>query len=163
MNLTSLPVSEPIPDASIDKLIIEPICAAEFVPDESSSWLDLGSGGGSPAIPLRLLHGSGKLTMVEARERKCAFLREVVRTLELPRTFVAAVRFEGFTASEPADLITLRAVRIDGDTLDRICRWSSQVAVLLCFGGSIDDARFSSVASRALPDGSVLRVFQRLG
>src|SRR3954454_1108585 len=59
MNLTALPLADPVSDASLDKLLIEPLVAADLVPKNCSSWIDLGSGGGSPAIPLRLTHRHG--------------------------------------------------------------------------------------------------------
>ena len=51
INLTSLPL-EPLTDHSLDRLIVEPLMAAEYVEDRPIRWFDLGSGGGSPAIPL---------------------------------------------------------------------------------------------------------------
>ena len=42
------------------------------------AWFDLGSGGGSPAIPLKLVRPDARLTMVESKTRKAAFLREAV-------------------------------------------------------------------------------------
>ena len=43
--------------------------------------MDIGSGGGSPAIPFKLAVPRLGLTMVEAKARKSAFLREAVRQL----------------------------------------------------------------------------------
>ena len=45
--------------------------------------MDVGSGGGSPAIPLKLAVPRLSLTMVEAKARKSAFLREAIRHLGL--------------------------------------------------------------------------------
>ena len=47
--------------------------------------LDIGSGGGSPAIPLVLTLSRLRLVMVESKTRKSVFLREAIRALELPR------------------------------------------------------------------------------
>src|SRR5262249_62154900 len=88
VNLTSLALDPP-GDETFDRLVVEPIVAAERmhgVPGGSSSvavWYDLGSGGGSPAIPLKLVRSSWTLTMVESRERKAMFLREAGRHLKL--------------------------------------------------------------------------------
>ena len=48
--------------------------------------MDVGSGGGSPAIPLKLAAPAVALTMVEVKARKSAFLREAIRQLELDST-----------------------------------------------------------------------------
>lgn len=54
--------------------------------------IDIGSGGGFPAIPLAIASGM-QVTLVESVTKKARFLSEVVRELELPVT-VLAVRAE---------------------------------------------------------------------
>jgi 16S rRNA (guanine527-N7)-methyltransferase len=113
INLTSLPL-EGYPTQSIDRLIIEPLLAARFFPAHPFRWLDLGTGGGSPALPLKIIQPDGALEMIESRDRKAAFLREVVRLLELAHAQVRTSRIEDFAEAEPGsavDLITMRAVR----------------------------------------------------
>ena len=136
INLTSLAL-EPATDAAIDRLLIEPLVLARRLAPGVPVWFDLGSGGGSPAVPLRLVKPEGRLVMVEARERKAAFLREVIRVLNLPDTFVEVQRIESVAASHlwaaSADLITLRAVRVDEQLLAAIramLRVGGQVAFL---------------------------------
>jgi 16S rRNA (guanine527-N7)-methyltransferase len=118
INLTALPLDPPT-DETFDRLLVEPLVAAKHVPDSAKIWLDLGSGGGSPAIPLKILRPSIDLTMVEARARKAAFLREAARTLRLSHTAVENARFEEL-ASRPefrhkASLVTVRAIKADDD------------------------------------------------
>ena len=45
----------------------------------NSTIIDLGSGGGLPAIPLAIM--GHNVTLVESDKRKCIFLREALRTL----------------------------------------------------------------------------------
>ena len=161
MNLTALPLIEPIPDSTIDKLIVEPLMAADLVPDSFSTWVDLGSGGGSPAIPLRLAHRQGFLRLVESRERKCAFLREIIRSLELGHTRVDPIRFEALTLERPVDLLTIRAVRLDAALMQLIASWLHPAGILMCFGGQVEDPAFSPLAVKTLPDGSFLRTYRR--
>src|SRR6516164_7658019 len=82
INLTALPLDPPTRE-TLDRLFVEPLAAARYFPRDPVAWFDLGSGGGSPAIPLKILHPEASLTMVEARVRKAAFLREAVRGLVL--------------------------------------------------------------------------------
>ena len=111
-NLTALTL-EAFPDRTLDLLIAEPLAASELVRPDSANWLDFGSGGGSPAIPIKVARARLELTMVESRSRKAAFLREAVRTLDLPRTAVWLGRIEELgSAAGSADLVTIRAVRI---------------------------------------------------
>jgi 16S rRNA (guanine527-N7)-methyltransferase len=162
MNLTSLPLARPFPADSIDKLIIEPLTAAPFFRPDDRTWLDLGSGGGSPAIPLRLAHPEGWLQMVESRSRKCAFLREATRVLNLPDTRVIEGRYESLPAGRDADLITIRAVRIDDALVGWLWELLRTGGRVMAFGGwNSTDSSFADVACVALPDGSELRVLER--
>jgi len=114
INLTSLPLRTPT-DEAFDRLLVEPLAAARHIPDSANIWLDLGSGGGSPAIPLKFLRPSISLTMVEAKARKAAFLREAVRVLGLSEATVEQARFEELASRTEFhhrfDLVTVRAVR----------------------------------------------------
>ena len=53
MNLTGLGAG----DEGLDRLIVEPLAAARHVANPAPRIIDIGSGGGSPAIPLRLALG----------------------------------------------------------------------------------------------------------
>ena len=111
INLTALSDS----DEAIDRLLLEPLAAAAALP-RHAAVADLGSGGGSPAIPIALATESSRLLMVESRSRKVAFLREAARELELNAT-VETVRFEELS-SQPAyravfDVVSIRGVRAD--------------------------------------------------
>jgi 16S rRNA (guanine527-N7)-methyltransferase len=56
--------------------------------------IDIGSGGGLPAIPLAVAMPQVKFTLLEANARKCAFLEHVAATLGLANVVVAAGRAE---------------------------------------------------------------------
>ena len=122
INLTALPLRG-YPAHSIDRLIVEPLMAAALMPLEPLDWYDLGSGGGSPAVPLKVMRPAARLTMVESRSRKAAFLREVLRNTGFAETArVENARLEEVARSHPAvaDFVTVRAVRVDGALLDTI-------------------------------------------
>lgn len=78
--------------------------------DTDREFLDLGSGGGFPAIPLAIA-GAGRFLLVEPNARKASFLRLVARELTLPIT-VRSERAEQIDASRlpEFDVITARAV-----------------------------------------------------
>lgn len=118
INLTALNLSAG--DEAIDRLLIEPLLAARSVRKTDSHLIDIGSGGGSPALPLAIAAPGLQLTMVESKVRKSAFLREAVRTLSLDAR-VLTERYEGLLADpamhEFADVLSLRAVRVDVRTL----------------------------------------------
>lgn len=114
INLTALNLDSG--DDAIDRLLVEPLVAARAVARADRKLIDIGSGGGSPAIPLALASPGLALTMVEVKVRKSAFLREVVRTLGMNAT-VWTSRFEALLSDagmhETYDVLSLRAVRAD--------------------------------------------------
>jgi 16S rRNA (guanine527-N7)-methyltransferase len=131
VNLTALALMNP-PAETLDRLFIEPLAAASHLETSANAgWFDLGSGGGSPAIPVALARPDLRLTMVEARARKAAFLREAVRATGIVAT-VEGHRFEAVASQRPgsAELVTARGVRID-DAL------FSAAAGLLKVGGDL--------------------------
>ncbi len=135
INLTALDN----PDEAIDRLILEPIIAARQLPAATKSLMDVGSGGGSPAIPLKLSAPAMSLTMVEAKARKSAFLREAVRTLRLENTAVETARYEELLARpelhESFDVLSLRAVRVELRTLFTLQAFVRRGGFLFLFRG----------------------------
>ena len=118
INLTALDD----PDEAVDRLLLEPILAARHLPRSDGRMMDIGSGGGSPAIPMKLAASpSASLTMVEVKARKSAFLREAIRVLELPNTSVETTRYEELLTRpelhESFDVLSVRAVRVELRTL----------------------------------------------
>src|SRR6516165_8409736 len=69
INLTALRL-DPVTDEALDRLLVEPLAAVRTFSTDAPVWFDVGSGGGSPAIPMKLAKPAAKLTMIESRERK---------------------------------------------------------------------------------------------
>jgi 16S rRNA (guanine527-N7)-methyltransferase len=123
INLTSLDN----PDEAIDRLLLEPVLAVRHFPAADMTSvrhlriMDIGSGGGSPAIPMKLAAPTATLTMVEVKARKSAFLREAIRVLELDNSGVETNRYEELLSRpelhEAFGVLSLRAVRVEVRTL----------------------------------------------
>jgi 16S rRNA (guanine527-N7)-methyltransferase len=97
---------------------MEPIAAADLLIGEGI-LLDVGSGNGFPAIPLAILHPGIRLVLVEASERKSAFLLTVLREAGLKAAQVVtrrACRRADLTPWLPVRWLTYRGVKI-GDAL----------------------------------------------
>jgi len=139
INLTGLKLTEVSPD-SIDRLLIEPVVAARYVPLKTARMLDIGTGSGSPAIPLALAAPCPSLLMVESKTRKSVFLREAVRTLGLKGAEVVTARFEELLARpdlhEALDLVTVRAVRIESRMLVTLQAFTRPGGLVFLFRGS---------------------------
>ena len=140
INLTAFRLTPEGDDAAIDRLLIEPVVAARYIPENARTLLDAGSGGGSPAIPLKLASTNLSLRMVEVKTRKAVFLREAVRALGLRDAEVETSRFEELLPRaelhEAVDLVSIRAVRIDIRTLNSLQAFLRPGGKLLLFRGA---------------------------
>jgi 16S rRNA (guanine527-N7)-methyltransferase len=121
INLTAFRLQGGGSDESIDRLLIEPLLAAARLPPGATLAADIGSGGGSPAIPLKLAVPTLQMRLVESKTRKAVFLREAIRVLDMRGIEVEAVRYEELLARpelhEALDVVTMRAVRVEPRTL----------------------------------------------
>ncbi len=63
-----------------------------FVPEPGARLLDMGSGAGFPAIPVKIACPEIAVTLVESVKKKASFLRHIVRSLPLTQTNVVDAR-----------------------------------------------------------------------
>lgn len=71
----------------------EPSAASSEMPRTRRAWVDVGSGAGAPGLVLALLlPDSLRMTLVEPKDRRVAFLRSVVGTLGLSHVTVTRGR-----------------------------------------------------------------------
>jgi len=82
-----------------------------FTPDAGTALLDIGSGAGFPALPLKIACPDLSVTLVEAVNKKASFLRHILRTLNIQGAEVAAKRTEQLPVSFHARfaVVTARA------------------------------------------------------
>lgn len=97
INLTAL--KEPVD--LVEKHILDSIMALPWL-TSSGSLLDIGSGGGFPGIPLKIMEASLSVTLIDATRKKVNFLKHVIRTLNLKRIKAIHIRAEEL-AGQPMD------------------------------------------------------------
>lgn len=143
VNLTAFSLEGGGTDAAIDRLLLEPLLAARHLPSDAVSLLDVGSGGGSPAIPLKLARPDLTVHMVEAKVRKSVFLRQVVRSLDLRNTHVQTARFEELLTRadlhEAMSAVSIRAVRLDQPLMTTLQAFLRPGGLLLSFTSANSD------------------------
>jgi 16S rRNA (guanine527-N7)-methyltransferase len=116
-----------------------------LLPLEKCRLADIGSGGGFPGLALKIACPELRLTLIESNKKKCAFLSEVVRALDLENVEVMPIRFEeARVAPDFAEVVTVRAV----GGFSGILRWAKTALsrrghAMLWLGGE-DSTKVSS-------------------
>ncbi len=121
MNLVSAATAEPT--ELVGRHLREALDGVPFLPPRRRglALLDLGSGGGFPALPLLLVRRDIQGTLVESTRKKARFLSEVCRELSLTAS-VSDARFPDSFPMTPAarfDILTSRAVADAGRLVRR--------------------------------------------
>ena len=125
-------------------LLDDSMLGRELVQREEGPVVDVGSGGGAPGIPLAHALPDKKFTLLDAQERKCAFLREYApsnadvvcgRAEEQPLDWAGCAVAKALASPPVAAEWCLPLVRQQG-------------AVVLWVGPSADAERVARVADR---------------
>jgi 16S rRNA (guanine527-N7)-methyltransferase len=89
----------------------ESMYAASVVPVENGRLADVGSGGGFPGLPLKIIRPDLQAILIESNLKKATFLAEVIRELELRDTQVLVRRYEELGEEvAPLDFVCSRAL-----------------------------------------------------
>lgn len=116
----------------------ESLAALPLVPD--GAGLDIGSGAGFPGLVIAAARPGLEMTLVEARERKWAFLSAAARKASLPCRCLNARVSVPLPAGIPAslDLVTARALKLDSNVLGALAeRLAPDGRVLLWVGEEV--------------------------
>jgi 16S rRNA (guanine527-N7)-methyltransferase len=103
------------PAERVAQLVLPVIGAAPWV--RGPRLLDVGSGNGSPGVPLSVLRPDVQVTLLEPRTRRWAFLREVVRELGLGARIDARRERHDAHVGGPVETVTARAVALSPEDL----------------------------------------------
>jgi len=98
LNLTALRTPEEV----VREGILDSLACLPLIPPGPLQVVDVGSGAGFPALPLKLVRPDLSVTLVEASRKKATFLVHVARTLGLTGVRVVRVRAEVF-ATDPRE------------------------------------------------------------
>ena len=118
----------------------ESLAALPLVPDGARTALDLGSGAGFPGLVLAAARPELEVTLAEARERKWAFLLAAARRASLPcRCLNVRVQLPlPAGLPERIDIITSRALKLDGETWKALGDRLREEGRLLLWAGEHD-------------------------
>jgi len=140
--------------AAIARHVEDALAAAPHLP-EGACVVDLGSGAGFPGIPIAIARRDLRLTLVEIREKRVAFLRHVVRVLGLS-VDIRRVSIEDAPA-ETFEFALLRAVAPPGRSAQLARSWVRDTGEIWIWAGP-DAAVPGSLPLPLASGGAILRV-----
>lgn len=122
----------------------ESIFASKLLPVEKCRLADVGTGAGFPGLALKIAFPGLRLTLIEPNKKKCAFLSEVVRSLEFTGVEILPERFEHIRPElMKVNIVTSRAV----GEFKQLLRWSTSALVhrghLVLWVGADDSTRIA--------------------
>jgi 16S rRNA (guanine527-N7)-methyltransferase len=97
------------PDEMVSRHLLDSLSVAQHVDNFGTRWLDVGSGGGMPGIPLAILFPDRQFTLLDSNGKKTRFLTQVKLELKLENLEVVHDRVESFSVDRPFHGIVSRA------------------------------------------------------
>ncbi len=107
MNLTAITEEKDV----VVKHFLDSVLPAQYLP-QNSKVIDVGSGAGFPAIPLKIVRPDLQICMVDSLNKRIGFLNEIIVALNLKNTEAVHARAEDFCQKhrESFDVAVARAV-----------------------------------------------------
>lgn len=130
INLTAIQDDREI----VVKHFIDSLAGLKVIDTEhENEMLDVGAGAGFPAIPLKLVRPNLSIELLEPSEKKSAFLRFVIGSLNLEKASVATSKLENYVRRAGVlgrfHYIVVRAFKVD--------RLGAMIGSLLRDGGKV--------------------------
>ena len=108
------------PAEMVSRHLLDSLSVVAHAASGGSRWLDVGSGGGMPGIPLAILFPERQFTLLDSNGKKPRFLTQVKLELKLANVEVIHSRVEAFKPELPFTDITSRAF----SSLEDFANWT---------------------------------------
>lgn len=122
------------PIAFAERQIFESAFAAQYLLPSMRQILDLGSGVGTPGVPLAILRPDLKVSLVESNKKKAIFLLELAGELGIDNIRVLNCRFEELRQTERKTCLTSRAIEKMNRMIPKILQLGQAGTQFLLFG-----------------------------
>jgi 16S rRNA (guanine527-N7)-methyltransferase len=148
INLTSIMLAQ---DIAV-KHFVDSLAPAQFI-SENARLLDIGSGGGFPGIPLKVLKPSLSVLLIDGVRKKANFLKHVLRTLKLESINVLQVRAENLVAdpafSNSFDVVISRALSSLDVFVDLAMPLLAAHGIIIAMKGEVNQSELEKLQSSA--------------
>jgi 16S rRNA (guanine527-N7)-methyltransferase len=124
------------------KHFLDSILGEQFFP-QGASVCEVGSGGGFPSVPLKIVRDDLKMTLVESTGKKCEYLKNVGRLMEFNSFNVECARAEELSRKDgfrdSFDVVTARAVARMNTLCEYCMPFVKKGGVFVAYKGDADD------------------------
>ncbi len=138
---------------AIGWLFEEALWASRWYPQTAVSHVDIGSGAGFPAVPLKILRPAMRLRLIESRAKRAAFLETVAAELNLAGVEVCGCRVEDYLRTvdlPPLDIVSWKGIKLSAEALKLLAERSRPITRFWLFHGNELPLTDSTVAHRLL-------------
>ena len=112
------------PAEMVSRHLLDSLSVVPYAASGGARWLDVGSGGGMPGIPLAILFPERQFALLDSNGKKTRFLTQVKLELKLANVEVIHSRVEAFHPERPFTDITSRAF----SSLDDFANWTRHLS-----------------------------------
>jgi 16S rRNA (guanine527-N7)-methyltransferase len=143
------------------KHFLDSLAPARFMPDEAR-LLDIGSGGGFPGIPLKIVKSSLSVLMIDSVRKKVNFLKHVLRILNLENIEALQIRAQNL-AQEPGsansfDVIISRALSDLNPFVKSAVALLAPQGTIIAMKGEVDAKELDAVRANVPEDQYSMKV-----
>ncbi len=97
------------PERMVAHHLLDSLAPLPYFPDQIDRILDVGSGFGTPGIPLAIARPDWELVLLDSNHKKTTFLRQALLDLQLPNVSIVTERVEKYLPPRLFQVITSRA------------------------------------------------------
>ena len=139
------------PERMVTHHVLDALAVLPHLPDLPARaglrLLDVGSGGGVPAIPLAIARPQWHVVALDSNHKKGAFLQQAVNEIPLPNAEAVVARVEDYVPSAPFDIVISRAFSDLATFVDSSARHLAPDGVLVAMKGVFPDEEIALLPS----------------
>lgn len=140
---------------------LDSLAPAKFVPDRAR-MLDIGSGGGFPGIPLKIVKSSLSVFLIDGTRKKVNFLKHMIRLLDLDHSEALHIRTENFAQhtefANSFDVIISRALSDLTSFVKAATPLLARQGTIVALKGQVDQKELAALRANMPPHQFALQV-----